>query len=241
MSEEYIGRFISHRRAEYVLATKCGCYLTPAGDHDVTSHVWTRANLLHNIDTSLRRMKTDYVDLWQLHNATVADVEQNDLVKVMQDVKASGKVRWIGASAILPSIKTFIAMGAFDVYQIPYSALERTEEGSIAAAAASGAGTIIRGGVAKGAPSEAGQGAEHRWALWDKARLDELRAPDESRTAFLLRLTLSHPGMHTTIVGTLDPEHLAANRRIADRGPLPADVYRDALRRLDAVGEKPAA
>jgi hypothetical protein len=46
--------------------------------------------------------------------------------------------------------------------------------------------------------------------------------------------------MHTTIVGTLNPDHLANNRRIADLGPLPADVYHEALRRLDAVGEKPA-
>jgi aryl-alcohol dehydrogenase-like predicted oxidoreductase len=241
MSEEYIGRFLSHRRSEYILATKCGCYLTPAAEHDVVSHVWTRANLMHNIETSLRRMKTDYVDLWQLHNATLADVEQNDLVTVMHEVKASGKVRWIGASAISPSITKFISAGMFDAYQIPYSALERTEEGSITAAAAAGAGTIIRGGVAKGAPDEAGQGTEGRWAHWEKAGLDELRGTDESRTTFLLRLTLSHPGMHTTIVGTLDPEHLAANRRAADRGPLPDDVYREALRRLDAVGVKPAA
>jgi len=186
-------------------------------------------------------MKTDYVDLWQLHNATLADVEQNDLVAVMQEVKASGKVRWKGASAISPSITKFIAAGALDAYQIPYSALERAEEGSITAAAAAGAGAIIRGGVAEGAPDEAGQGAEVRWALWERAGLDELRGTDESRTAFLLRLTLSHPGMHTTIVGTLDTEHLADNRRAADRGPLPDDVYREALRRLDAVGEKPVA
>ena len=240
MSEEYIGRFLSHRRSEYILATKCGCYLSPAGQHDDVSHVWTRANLLHNIETSLRRMKTDYVDLWQLHNATLADVEQNDLVTVMQEVKASGKVRWRKNSKSDAASTKFIAAGAFDAYQIPYSALERAEEGSISAAAAAGAGTIIRGGVAKGAPDEAGQGAEGRWALWEKAGLDELRGSDESRTAFLLRLTLSHPGMHTTIVGTLDPEHLADNRRAADRGPLPGDAYREALRRLDAVGEKPA-
>lgn len=240
LSEEFIGRFISHRRHEYILATKGGCFLTPSGAHDTVSHVWTRENLLHNIETSLRRLKTDYVDLWQLHNATYADVMDNDLVAVMQAVKASGKVRWIGASAVSPSIEKFIAAGDFDAYQIPYSALERHEEGAIGAAAAAGAGTIIRGGVAKGAPDEEGQGGAGRWELWEKAGLDDLRAPDESRTAFLLRMTLSHPGMHTTIVGTLNPDHLAANRRMADRGPLPDDVYHEALRRLDAAGEKPA-
>jgi aryl-alcohol dehydrogenase-like predicted oxidoreductase len=243
MSEEYIGRFISRRRGEYILATKCGCHLTDAGDHDDTTHIWTRENLMHNLETSLRRMQTDHIDVWQLHNATVADVETGDLVRVMEDARASGKVRWIGASAVLPHISQFIQWGEFDVYQIPYSALQRAEEGSITAAAQSGAGTIIRGGVAKGAPEDSapgGGGSHDRWATWEKAKLDDLRGPDESRTSFLLRLTLSHPHMHTTIVGTLNPDHLANNRRIADLGPLPADVYQEALRRLDAVGEKAA-
>ena len=67
----------------------------------------------------------------------------------------------------------------------------------------------------------------------------ELREPGESRTAFLLRFTLSHPHCHTTIVGTLQPEHLQENLAIAQKGPLPADVYAEAKRRLDAVGVSP--
>ena len=239
MSEEYIGRFISGRRGEYILATKCGCKLTDMGDHDETSHVWTREHLLQNIDDSLRRLQTDYIDLWQLHNASVADVEAGELLRVMEDVRASGKVRWIGASSVAPHIQTFVGWNAFDTFQIPYSALQRGEEHSITAAATAGAGTIIRGGVAKGAPEEAGGGRAELWSLWEKAGLDALRGADESRTAFLLRLTLSHPHMHTTIVGTLSPEHLAANRRVAELGPLPPDVYAEALRRLDAAGERP--
>ncbi|MBI5876934.1 MAG: aldo/keto reductase [Chloroflexi bacterium] len=241
LSEEYIGKYISGRRQEYYLATKCGCFLEDAGDHDNTLHVWTRENLMRNLETSLRRMKTEYIDVWQLHNATVADVEQGDIVRVMQDAKASGKVRWIGASAVLPHLSTFAGWGVFDTFQIPYSALQRAEENNITAAAQAGAGTIIRGGVARGAPDDAGLGAQDRWATWEKAKLDELRGPGESRTAFMLRMTLSHPHMHTTIVGTLFPEHLAENRKFADLGPLPADVYREALRRLDGAGEQPAA
>lgn len=240
-SEEYIGRFISKRRSEYYLATKCGCTVVNAGDHDETPHVWTRENLLHNIETSLRRMKTDYIDLWQLHNPSVELVQQGDLVKVMQEVQAAGKVRSIGVSSTLPHISTYIQWGVFDFFQIPYSALERAEEHSISAAAQIGAGTIIRGGVARGAPEEAGLGNRNRWAIWDKAKLDELRAPGESRTGFLLRFTLSHPGMHTTIIGTLNPDHLAENVRYAEAGPLPADVYAEAKHRLDAAGEKPAS
>lgn len=241
LSEEYIGRFISRRRNEYYLATKCGCTVVDAGDHDETPHVWTRENLLHNIDTSLRRMKTDYVDVWQLHNPTVEQVETGDLVRVMEQVKAAGKVRWIGISSTLPHISTYIGWGVFDTFQIPYSALERAHETVITAAARAGAGTIIRGGVARGAPEEGGLGQHDRWARWEQAKLDELLAPGESRSAFLLRFTLTHPDMHTTIVGTLNPDHLAENLRVAASGPLPQDVYAEAKRRLATIGEQPAA
>ena len=57
----------------------------------------------------------------------------------------------------------------------------------------------------------------------------------------MLRFTLTHPGMHTTIVGTMNPEHLAENLRAAEAGPLPPNMYAEAKRRLDAAGEKPAA
>ena len=88
--------------------------------------------------------------------------------------------------------------------------------------------------MAKGEPGP-GQGREDRWAAFEKANLDELRGPDESRTAFLLRFTLSHPHCHTTIVGTMNPDHLQENVKIASQGPLPADVYVEAKKRLDEV------
>jgi aryl-alcohol dehydrogenase-like predicted oxidoreductase len=239
-SEEFIGKFVSRRRSEYYLATKCGCSFVDKGDHDETPHIWTRENLLHNIEHSLKLMKTDYVDVWQLHNPSVEQVEQGDLLKVMEEVQQAGKVRWISISSTLPHINTYIDWGKFATFQIPYSALERQHENVISAASRSGAGVIIRGGVARGAPEEAGLGNKDRWAIWEKAKLDELLAPGETRTGFLLRFTLSHPDMDTTIVGTLIPEHLQENVRIAERGPLAADVYAEAKRRLDAAGEKPA-
>ena len=238
-SEEYIGRFISHRRSEYVLATKCGCSFVDKGDHDETPHVWTRENLLHNIETSLRLMKTDHIDIWQLHNPAVDQVVSGNLIEVMEEVQASGKVRWISISSTLPHITEYIKWGKFASFQIPYSALERQHENAITAAHDSGAGVIIRGGVARGAPIEAGLGNQERWEIWDKANLDELLAPGENRTGFLLRFTISHPGMHTTIVGSLYPSHIADNLRIVNTGPLPHDVYSEAKRRLEEVGEKP--
>ncbi len=234
-SEEYIGKYLSGRRGEFYLATKCGCTVVRRDEHtDDTPHVWTRENLFRGLHESLARMKTDYVDVMQLHNPSVEQAEAGGLLAALQEMKQQGKVRWIGCSSTHPHIETYIQSGVFDVFQIPYSALERQHEGAISQAARAGAGTIIRGGVARGEPG-VGLGGGDRWAAFEKAGLDDLRDEGESRTAFLLRFTLSHPDMDTTIVGTLYPEHLAENVRIAERGPLPADVYAEAKKRLEAV------
>ena len=233
-SEEYIGRYLAHRRDEYVLATKCGCTVVRVDDStDDTPHVWTRDNLFRGLHESLERMRTDRVDLMQLHNPTVEQVEQGDLVAVLQEMKEQGKVRWIGISATNPHLETYIGWGVFDSFQIPYSALEREHEQLIQAAADAGAGVIVRGGVARGEPG-AGLGAEDRWATWEAAGLDDLREEGESRTAFLLRFTNSHPGMSTNIVGTKSVQHLKENIAAAARGPLPDEVYAEAKKRLDA-------
>lgn len=232
LSEEFIGKCLSKRRSEYVLATKCGCTVVHKDEKtDDTPHVWTRENLFRGLHESLERMKTDYVDVMQLHNPSVEQVEAGDLVNALQEMKAQGKVRWIGCSSTLPHIETYIGWGVFDVYQIPYSALERVHEETIQKAADSGAGVIVRGGVARGEPG-AGLGNQDRWAEFKKAGLDELLEEGESRTSFLLRFTLNHPGMATNIVGTKNPAHLAENVTAARRGPLPDAVYAEAKKRL---------
>ena len=185
-------------------------------------------------------MKTDYVDIMQLHNPSVEQTEEGDLITVLQEMKQQGKVRWIGCSSTLPHITSYIEKGVFDVFQIPYSGLERQHETVISQAARAGAGIIDRGGVARGEPG-AGLGSQDRWLKFEEAKLNELREEGESRTAFLLRFLLSHPDIHTTIVGTLIPAHLQENIAIAARGPLPSDVYMEAKRRLNHVGENPVA
>jgi aryl-alcohol dehydrogenase-like predicted oxidoreductase len=237
-SEEFIGKYLSHRRSQYYLATKCGCTVVRRDAHtDDTPHVWTKENLFRGLHESLQRMKTDYVDVLQLHNPRVEQCEQGRLVAALQEMRAQGKVRWIGISTSLPHLPIYLQWGVFDVFQIPYSALEREHEGWITKAAEAGIGTIIRGGVARGEPG-VGLGGTGRWQRFEEAGLDRLRETGESRTAFLLRFTLTHPHAHTTIVGTLYPEHLQENLQAVLRGPLPPEVYTEAKRRLDLVGVK---
>ncbi len=238
-SELYIGRYLASRRDEFHIATKCGCHVIYAGDHDETPHFYTRDNILRNVADSLLKMQIDCIDILQLHNPSVEVCEQNKCVETLQELKRQGAIRFLGCSSTNPDLSTFIDWGVFDVFQIPYSALQREHENLITKAGEAGSGVIVRGGVARGEPGE-GLGAKDRWKLFKKAHLDEFRAPDENRTAFLLRFTLSHPHCHTTIVGTANPKHLEENIVTVMRGPLAPDIYEEVKQRLDAAGERPA-
>jgi len=240
-AEEHIGSCIANRRKEFFLASKCGCppdvsKFIPAertrfGVPLPRLHDYSRENIIKTFDQSLRRMQTDYVDVLQFHFSPARELlEQEKAVETLESLKRDGKIRFIGCSSILPNITDHIKMGVFDVLQIPYSALQPEHEDTIAAAARAGMGIVIRGGVAKGPPGK-GQGSAALWDLWDKAKLDEL-LDGEHPTEFMLRFTITNPDIHTTVVGTLDPEHLIGNIASVLKGPLPASVYSEAKRRL---------
>jgi len=234
-SEELIGRFIPHRRGEYFLASKCGCV---PGAGMGADHVHTADNIRAGVEQSLRRMKTDYLDLVQFHRSlTRSEFEEHGALAAALELKQAGKVRFIGVSGTLPNLYEQIEMGVFDAFQIPYSALQREHEAVIARASAAGAGIIIRGGVARGAPED----WQRRYYMlpgttmrerWEKARLDDL-LDGMSRLEFTLRFTLSNPDLDTTIVGTRNAGHLHDNITAALKGPLPADLYQEAKKRLD--------
>jgi aryl-alcohol dehydrogenase-like predicted oxidoreductase len=236
-SEERIGRFIAHRRSEYFLASKCGCVVGGAQGE----HVHTAENIRRGVENSLRLLKTDHLDLVQFHRSlTREEFEKDGALQEALQLKSEGKVRFVGVSGTLPNLVEQIEMGVFDAFQIPYSALQREHEDVIAKASAAGAGTIIRGGVARGAPTDwqrtnymvPGTAMQDRW---ERAKLDEL-LEGLTRIEFTLRFTLSHPGLSTTIVGTRNLEHLQGNIRAAQKGPLPSGILAEARRRLAEVG-----
>ncbi len=233
-SEEMIGRLLPHRYPEFYLASKCGC-TTSDGVQDNSDHVWTRENLLRGVEVSLERLGRDSVDVMQLHNSTVEECEAGELVDALEEMRSRGLVRFIGVSTTLPHLPTFLKWGAFDVFQIPYSALEPEHDEWITRAGEAGIGIVIRGGIAKGEPN-VGLGTADLWEPFLRGGLDELLEEGESRSAFILRYTLSHPHVHTVIVGTTSLDHVAENVEATLKDPLPPDVYTEAKRRLQVTG-----
>ena len=241
-SEARIGRAIAHRRSEYFIATKCGCI---PGRGMGVQHEYDAANVRAGVEHSLRTMRTDVIDLVQFHTSLAPhEWQAGGALQALQELKAEGKVRFIGISGVLPNLTEQVAAGVFDVFQVPYSALQREHETIIDQAAASGAGIIVRGGVARGAPVDWNRRyymltGDEMSARWDQARLDEL-LDGMSRIEFMLRFALANPALDTAIVGTRSVEHLRANVAAATKGPLPPDLVVEAKRRLDTTGSRPA-
>jgi len=208
-------------------------------------HVHTAENIRRGVEHSLRTLNTDHLDLVQFHRSlTREEFDAQGALSELLALRDEGKVRFVGVSAVLPTLDEQIDMGIFDAFQIPYSALQREHEDVISRASDAGMGIIIRGGVARGAPDD-WEGRRYYMvsndtmrSYWDAARLDEL-LDGMSRTAFMLRFTLSHPGLDTTIVGTQSVEHLRDNLAAAADGPLPDDLLNEAKNRLAAAGARP--
>src|ERR1035441_5639653 len=246
-SEELIGKYLGHRRDEYFLASKAGGLLggPPAGATPPFPHDYGAGNVRAGVEQSLRRLCTDRLDLVQVHmSPSRAQLEAGGTVEALLALREEGKIRFTGMSGILPQLPDHIAMGVFDVFQIPYSAVQREHEDLITAAAAAGAGTLIRGGAARGGPAgdkdwrqgplglPEGEG-QRRWETSGVADL----LGGMSRLEFVLRFTLSHPALSSTIVGTSSMDHLRANLAIAGKGPLPADLYDKARQRLTPAAQ----
>jgi aryl-alcohol dehydrogenase-like predicted oxidoreductase len=224
LSEERIGRHLAGRRGEYLLASKSDC-----------GGSWSRDGVLRDVEASLAALRTDRLDVLQLHGPTPGECRGAGLVEALRTVQTRGLVRFVGVSTQLPEVFEFIAWGEFDVVQFPCSVVQQKHRGAMEKAAAAGIGVIARGAASWGGPRAE---TAKSWVreLWELGRLDELLG-DMSPPELLLRCTLCHPDAHTNLVGSSDPEHIRANAAAAELGPLPDDVRLEIERRLEAARE----
>ena len=92
-TEEIVGRWLRGKREQFILATKCGFDMGPLDWQRGAS----RKHVLHAVDASLKRLGTDYVDLYQVHHPD-ADTPIDETLEALDTVLRSGKARYIGCS-----------------------------------------------------------------------------------------------------------------------------------------------
>jgi aryl-alcohol dehydrogenase-like predicted oxidoreductase len=227
-SEELIGQAVSHRRDEYYLFTKCG----HASGIDLPD--WDLQLLEQSIDRSLQRLKTDGLDLIQLHTCSEEMLRQGDVIAVLQKARDAGKSRYIGYSGDRNAALYAIQCGAFDTVQTSINiADQEPADLTLPIALEKGMGVIAKRPIANVAwrhnsGDEAGYGKTY-WERLQKLQYDFLRGNVEEGAATALRFTLSLPGVHTAIVGTMKPGRWEQNAKAVEAGLLPPKEM-DAIR-----------
>lgn len=125
-NEEMLGRILQSNRKDVILASKVGNVMNPDG----LSWHWdpSPAHILEGIDKSLKRLNTDYIDLYQLHGGMISDPWE-DIISTFEELKAMGKIRAYGISSIRPNvIRKVMGMGTPSSIMMQYSPLDRRPE-----------------------------------------------------------------------------------------------------------------
>ncbi len=148
-NEETVGKALQDRREEVMIATKVGNEVRPDG----SGWDWnpTKEYILRAVDESLKRLRTDYIDLYQLHGGTMDD-PIDETIEAFEILKSSGKIRHYGISSIRPNvIREYLDRAHILSNMMQYSLLDRRpEEEAMHLFHEQGVGVMVRGGLAKG-------------------------------------------------------------------------------------------
>lgn len=219
LSEERIGRHLSHRRSEFVLSTKLGYSIPGYTD-------WTGPIITAGVDEALRRLQTDYIDIVHLHTPTQEVLDQGEVTEALLAAVQAGKVRVAAYSGDRAPLEWAINSGLFGSIQTSINLCDqRIIEGGLAAARERNLGVIAKRPVANApwrfAERPVGNYAEVYWERWQAMGLDP---GPYSWQELALRFTAYLPGVHSCIVGTSNLEHLRTNLELVKRGPLPDEM-----------------
>ena len=237
ISEELIGRTISHRRHEYVLATKCGHV---SGGYD--GQPWTAKTVKDSIDSSLIRMNTDFLDIVQLHSCDVATLERGMVTQALQEAKESGKTRFVGYSGDNEAAEWAIRCDLFDTLQTSFNIVDqRARRTLFQMAEAKGMGIITKRPIANAVwgvtSSPLPYGNEYFQRAQAMSRLGPIQGEPEDRILMALGFVLAHSEVDTAIIGTRDSAHMVNNIQIVDeRLPIAKEVVEELCSRFDHLG-----
>jgi len=249
-TEEILGRWLKGRRENFVLATKCFGQIGPKPWDQGMS----RKHILDAIDASLKRLQTDYVDLYQLHGFD-ASTPIDEALEALDTVVRSGKARYVGVSNWMAH-RVARALGRSEVknlvridsvqprYNLLFRAFERDllplceEEGVAVIPYNPLAGGLLTGKHNRAAPPEQGTrftvgraGAMYQTRYWHEREFDTIEAlrgiakeADMSLATLAIRWVISNRAITAPIIGASRPEQLADSLAAGEKGALPDDL-----------------
>ncbi len=170
-SESLLGIVLSRYRNEVIVATKVGVVRTASGD---LKKDFSRQHIFHAVDGSLKRLRTDYVDVYQVHNPTIEDLRREEIQEAMDRLQDAGKIRFWGVSVSTPDEGLEVLRRNWGhTLQVLYNILNQAPARELLPAAKEkGYGVIARVPLASG-------------LLSGKFRIDSVFPADDIRQNFL--------------------------------------------------------
>lgn len=227
-SEALIGNAVSTRRKEFYLFTKCGA------TDGFTRKDWTRKGITEQLDSSLKLLKTDYLDILQLHSCDSETLRQGECIRALEDARSAGKTRYIGYSGDGEHARYALDLDVFDTLQTSISIADQQPiRLTLPLANQKQVGVIAKRPIANVA-WRTGKMPEDSYHHTYFERLQALAYPFlseplEQAALHALHFTLGQMAVSVAIVGTTKPGRFEQNlRALADTGL--TDVQLQAIR-----------
>ncbi|AZH31218.1 aldo/keto reductase [Paenibacillus sp. M-152] len=226
-NEEIVGSAIRGRRQDVILATKVGNRRIPGQE----GWEWdpSKKYILSAVKESLRRLGTDYIDLYQLHGGTIND-PIDETIEAFEQLQQEGVIRYYGISSIRPHvIREYVERSNIVSVMNQYSLLDRrAEEEVLSLLQERGISVIARGPVASGVLADKGEEKAAKGYLdYEEAELLDVRKQlkafaglERSMEQTAIRYSLSHPAVAAVIPGASSLGQLEHNISAADIAPL---------------------
>jgi aryl-alcohol dehydrogenase-like predicted oxidoreductase len=242
-SEVQIANAIGSRRKEFHLFTKCGHVVDDKGRQSD----WSKAGIVKSVERSLKRLKTDVVDLLQLHSCSLDELKKGECIEGLEQAKKDGKTRYIGYSGDSQAARFAVESGRFDALQISVNFCDQESiDLVLPLAKEKQMGVIAKRPIANAIwrHDEGPNGG--RDAYWqrlqalgfDFAKGDARKREDADGPAGIaMRFTAMQPGVHTLIIGTTKPERWKQNADLMRAGPLQKELAESIRARWKAVAK----
>jgi aryl-alcohol dehydrogenase-like predicted oxidoreductase len=178
----------------------------------------------------LKRLKTDRLDLIQLHSCSEEELRKGAVIEALQTARKKGYARYLGYSGDSLAARYAVETGVFDALQTSVNILDQEAiEVVLPLARQAGVGVIAKRPIANAVWRYSDRPGDSDHArYWDRMRTlayDFIPTDESSAAATALRFTLMTPGVHTAIVGTTRPERWTENAASLEPGPLPISTY----------------
>jgi aryl-alcohol dehydrogenase-like predicted oxidoreductase len=204
---------------------------------------WRPDSLLRSIERSLRRLRTDRLDLVQLHSCSLQELQQGDVIGALEQARQRGHTRYIGYSGDGAAARYAVECGRFDTLQTSVSIADQEAlDLTLPLARQRPVGVIAKRPIANAVWRYANRPDNSYYhAYWDRHRklgYDFLRGDPSAGVAVALRFTLSVPGVDTAIVGTTKPGRWRDNAELLAAGHLPHEEFERIRTRWREVADR---